>query len=178
VYISDLDPEVLRVLTQRKVVDYLRRRRAAALPKSVTWYRWVVGIRSISLCRRRRIRPDSPPTCSSAGAHGIVGHPGGRRELRRPSTAAARKSGPLAAQPWCAAAASSSGAIRETMLTTWSLPSTDAWQRVSAGSRAPRATDSRPVARASYPSSKVISRVEDQVPAGHREPKRTPPDPI
>jgi hypothetical protein len=31
VYISDLDPEVLRVLTQRKVVDYLRRRRAAAL---------------------------------------------------------------------------------------------------------------------------------------------------
>lgn len=31
VYISDLDPDVLRVLTQRKVVDYLRRRRGAAL---------------------------------------------------------------------------------------------------------------------------------------------------
>ncbi len=31
VYLSELDPEVLRVLTQRKVVDYLRRRRGAAL---------------------------------------------------------------------------------------------------------------------------------------------------
>src|SRR5207247_7168685 len=31
VYVTDLDPDVLRVLTQRKVVDYLRRRRAAAL---------------------------------------------------------------------------------------------------------------------------------------------------
>ncbi|MEX2551902.1 MAG: ATP-binding protein [Actinomycetota bacterium] len=31
VYLSDLDPDVLRVLTQRKVVDYLRRRREAAL---------------------------------------------------------------------------------------------------------------------------------------------------
>jgi hypothetical protein len=31
VYLTELDPEVLRVLTQRKVVDYLRRRRNAAL---------------------------------------------------------------------------------------------------------------------------------------------------
>jgi len=31
VYLSDLDPDVLRVLTQRKVVDYLRTRRGAAL---------------------------------------------------------------------------------------------------------------------------------------------------
>jgi hypothetical protein len=31
VYITDLDPDVLRVLTQRKVVDYLRRRRGPAL---------------------------------------------------------------------------------------------------------------------------------------------------
>jgi hypothetical protein len=31
IYIGDVDPEVLRVLTQRKVVDYLRMRRAAAL---------------------------------------------------------------------------------------------------------------------------------------------------
>jgi len=31
VYLSDLDPDVLRMLTQRKVVDYLRRRRSAAL---------------------------------------------------------------------------------------------------------------------------------------------------
>jgi len=33
VYLTDLDPEVLRVLTQRKVVDYLRRRRGAALAR-------------------------------------------------------------------------------------------------------------------------------------------------
>lgn len=33
VYLSDLDPEILRVLTQRKVVDYLRRRRGAALAR-------------------------------------------------------------------------------------------------------------------------------------------------
>ena len=30
-FLSDLDPEVLRVLTQRRVVDYLRSRRGAAL---------------------------------------------------------------------------------------------------------------------------------------------------
>lgn len=33
VYLSDLDPDVLRVLTQRKVVDYLRQRRSAALAR-------------------------------------------------------------------------------------------------------------------------------------------------
>ena len=33
VYITDLDPDVLRVLTARKVLDYLRRRRAAALTR-------------------------------------------------------------------------------------------------------------------------------------------------
>ncbi len=33
VYITDLDPDVLRVLTQRKVVDYLRRRRGPALAR-------------------------------------------------------------------------------------------------------------------------------------------------
>ena len=33
VYLSELDPEVLRVLTQRKVVDYLRRRRGPALAR-------------------------------------------------------------------------------------------------------------------------------------------------
>jgi signal transduction histidine kinase len=33
VYVLDLDPDVARVLTQRKVVDYLRRRRAAALAR-------------------------------------------------------------------------------------------------------------------------------------------------
>ena len=33
VYLADLDPEVLRTITQRKVVDYLRRRRGAALAR-------------------------------------------------------------------------------------------------------------------------------------------------
>jgi Histidine kinase-, DNA gyrase B-, and HSP90-like ATPase/Sigma-70, region 4 len=33
VYLSELDPEVLRMLTQRKVVDYLRRRRGPALAR-------------------------------------------------------------------------------------------------------------------------------------------------
>jgi hypothetical protein len=33
VYIADLDPDVLRLLTQRKVVDYLRTRRSAALAR-------------------------------------------------------------------------------------------------------------------------------------------------
>jgi Histidine kinase-, DNA gyrase B-, and HSP90-like ATPase len=33
VYLSDLDPEVLRTLTLRKIVDYLRRRRGAALAR-------------------------------------------------------------------------------------------------------------------------------------------------
>jgi len=33
IYLSDLDPDVLRVLTQRKVVDYLRSRRGAALAR-------------------------------------------------------------------------------------------------------------------------------------------------
>jgi hypothetical protein len=33
VFLSDLDPDVLRVLTPRKVVDYLRRRRGAALAR-------------------------------------------------------------------------------------------------------------------------------------------------
>jgi hypothetical protein len=33
VYVSDLDPEVLRTITQRKVVDYLRRRRGPAIER-------------------------------------------------------------------------------------------------------------------------------------------------
>jgi anti-sigma regulatory factor (Ser/Thr protein kinase) len=33
VYLSEVDPEVLRMLTQRKVIDYLRRRRGAALAR-------------------------------------------------------------------------------------------------------------------------------------------------
>ncbi|MDQ6946202.1 MAG: hypothetical protein M3256_07990, partial [Actinomycetota bacterium] len=33
VYLLDLEPDVLRMLTQRKVVDYLRRRRGPALAR-------------------------------------------------------------------------------------------------------------------------------------------------
>lgn len=33
IYLSDLDPEVVRLLTRRKVVDYLRRRRSVALAR-------------------------------------------------------------------------------------------------------------------------------------------------
>jgi hypothetical protein len=54
VYLSDLDPEVLRVLTHRKVVDYLRRRRAAALAR---------GDYEIEVVEGRRtelVTPDAP----------------------------------------------------------------------------------------------------------------------
>ncbi len=46
VYISDLDPDVLRVLTQRKVVDYLRRRRGHAIARSDYQIEVVEGRRS------------------------------------------------------------------------------------------------------------------------------------
>lgn len=53
-YISDLDPDALRVLTQRKVVAYLRRRRAAALAR---------GDYTIEVVERRRaelVTPEAP----------------------------------------------------------------------------------------------------------------------
>jgi hypothetical protein len=46
VYISDLDPDVLRVLTQRKVVDYLRRRRGHAIGRGDHQIEVVEGRRS------------------------------------------------------------------------------------------------------------------------------------
>ncbi len=54
VYLGDLDPEVLRVLTQRKVIDYLRRRRGAALAR---------GEYSIEVVEGRRgelVTPEEP----------------------------------------------------------------------------------------------------------------------
>ena len=54
VYMSDLDPEVLRMLTQRRVVDYLRRRRGAALAR---------GDYSIEVCEGRTaelVTPEEP----------------------------------------------------------------------------------------------------------------------
>jgi hypothetical protein len=46
VYLSDLDPDVLRVLTLRKVVDYLRRRRGPALARGDYAIEVVEGKRS------------------------------------------------------------------------------------------------------------------------------------
>ncbi len=51
VYIADLDPDVARVLTQRKVVDYLRTRRAAAL---------AAGIYSIEVVEGRNVELVTP----------------------------------------------------------------------------------------------------------------------
>jgi hypothetical protein len=54
VYLSDLDPDVLRVLTRRKVVDYLRRRRATALARGDYEIVVVEGRRS------ELVTPDEP----------------------------------------------------------------------------------------------------------------------
>jgi hypothetical protein len=54
VYLGDLDPDVLRLLTQRKVVDYLRGRRAAALAGGAYELEVIEG-RSSEL-----VRPDKP----------------------------------------------------------------------------------------------------------------------
>ncbi|MPY91990.1 MAG: hypothetical protein GEV08_02690 [Acidimicrobiia bacterium] len=53
VYLSDLDPDVLRVLTQRKVVDYLRARRSAALARGDYGIEVVEG-RSVELVTPER----------------------------------------------------------------------------------------------------------------------------
>ena len=54
VYLSQLDPEVLRMLTQRKVVDYLRRRRGPALARGDYEIEVVEG-RSVEL-----VTPEEP----------------------------------------------------------------------------------------------------------------------
>jgi hypothetical protein len=53
VYISDLEPDVLRVLTQRKVVDYLRQRRGPALAAGLYSIEVVEG-RSFELVTAQR----------------------------------------------------------------------------------------------------------------------------
>lgn len=63
VYLSELDPEVLRVLTQRKVVDYLRRRRGPALERGEYVLEVIEG-RSSELVTAEEpdgIRLDIPP---------------------------------------------------------------------------------------------------------------------
>lgn len=54
VYISDLDPDVLRVLTLRKVVDYLRRRRGHALARGDYQIEVIEGRHS------ELVRPEEP----------------------------------------------------------------------------------------------------------------------
>ena len=54
VYITDLDPDVVRVLTLRKIVDYLRRRRGAALARGDYQIEVIEGRRS------EVVTPDEP----------------------------------------------------------------------------------------------------------------------
>ena len=63
VYISDLDPDVARVLTQRKVVDYLRQRRGTALAAGAFTLEVVEGRSSelVTAARPEGIKMDLPP---------------------------------------------------------------------------------------------------------------------
>lgn len=58
VYISEIDPDVLRVLTQRKVVDYLRRRRGPALARGD----YVIEVQEGK--NVERVTPDRPDGCA------------------------------------------------------------------------------------------------------------------
>lgn len=60
VFISELDAEASRVLTQRKVVDYLRRRRGAAIAAGAYQIEVVEG-RTGELVTRRAERSADPP---------------------------------------------------------------------------------------------------------------------
>ena len=59
VHVTDLDPEVIRVLTQRKVVDYLRTRRSAALARGDYAIEVIEG-RSVEI-----VTPDNPTGSAS-----------------------------------------------------------------------------------------------------------------
>lgn len=63
VYIGDLDPDALRVLTLRKVVDYLRRRRGAALARGDYQIEVIEGRRSELVTPEEPdgVRLDIPP---------------------------------------------------------------------------------------------------------------------
>jgi hypothetical protein len=55
VNIADLDPDVLRLLTQRKVVDYLRTRRSAALGRELLGHRNIASRETTSRKRKRDV---------------------------------------------------------------------------------------------------------------------------
>lgn len=63
VYIHDLDPDVIRVLTRRKVVDYMRRRRGAAIARSDYQIEVIEGRQSelVTPEEPEGIRIDIPP---------------------------------------------------------------------------------------------------------------------
>lgn len=63
VYLSDLDPDVLRVLTQRKVVDYLRIRRGTAIERGEYSIEVVEGqsVELVTPTRPDGVRLDVPP---------------------------------------------------------------------------------------------------------------------
>jgi hypothetical protein len=87
VYLSDLDPDVLRVLTQRKVVDYLRRRRGAALARGDYSIEVVEGRRSELVTPEEPdgIRLAIPPRSTLWGriecALSVAPHPDPRRRV-------------------------------------------------------------------------------------------------
>ena len=80
VYLDDLDPDVLRMLTQRKVVDYLRQRRGPALARGEYSIEVVEGPRH----RARDARAARGGASGAAAAAHLVG-PDRVRALRRPS---------------------------------------------------------------------------------------------
>jgi hypothetical protein len=91
VYISDLDPEVLRVLTQRKVVDYLRRRRAAALLRGEYVLEVIEGKSAevVTPDRPDGVRLDLPPRspCGDAWSSTSTWRPSPTARAASPSSA-------------------------------------------------------------------------------------------
>jgi len=69
VYVTDLDPEVLRVLTERKLVAYLRRRRGVALARGDYRIEVIEGRRSVSVTPEEPegIRLDIPARPTALG---------------------------------------------------------------------------------------------------------------
>ena len=69
IYLSDLDPDVLRVLTLRKVIDYLRRRRGHALARGDYRIEVIEGRRSELVTPEEPdgVRLDLPPRSTPLG---------------------------------------------------------------------------------------------------------------
>ena len=85
VYISDLDPDVLRVLTLRKVVDYLRRRRGHALARGDYEIEVIEGRHSelVTAEEPDGVRLDIPPRSTLWGRMEFRIHVAPRPDRRR-----------------------------------------------------------------------------------------------